>query len=163
MKKLGYILLAAALCLTAAGCSGGEASSAPLSSPAASSAVSAPVSSSAPSSDAKLQTGPGPQVVEIQGFMQENSGAEAGYEPTIRLMENGSFEFSVFLYDGISLVSGSYEDIEGEYVLTCTQSSSTGMAASDLGEIRLEKTDTGVIYHGVQAGVTGDGAVFIKQ
>ena len=120
-------------------------------------------SSSTASVNPKLDTASGPQEVKIQVFVQENSNAEEGYEPTIRLMENNSFEFMVFLYDGTALVSGSYEEGDGAYTLHCENSNMPGVSPEDLGDIELTVTDTGVTYHGSTAGVTFDGASFAKQ
>lgn len=108
-------------------------------------------------------TGPGPQVMEMEVFVQQESDAQEGYEPTIRLLENGNFELSLFLYDGVATLSGTYTEEESSYVLTVTESSAQGFAASEVDDIILEKTDDGVIYTGRQIGVTFDGAVFKAQ
>lgn len=50
-------------------------------------------------------------------FVQSDSGAEEGYEPTVRLLENGTFEFSAFCYDGTVRLTGTYTEEEDAYLL----------------------------------------------
>ena len=109
------------------------------------------------------KTGPGPQMMEMQVFVQKDSGAEEGYEPTIRLLENGNFELSLYLYDGTAILSGTYAEEGDGYVLTPAESTAQGFMASGAGEIRLTKTEGGVVYSGEQLGVTVDGAEFLAQ
>ena len=169
MKRITAIMcgLFLAASLAACGQGSGETSSASVSAGGVSSRESSVQESvpaqSGPSSSLAGKIGPGPQVMEAQVFVQKNSGAEEGYEPTIRLLENGSFEFSLYLYDGTAFLSGTYAEEGEDYVLTPTESTAQGFAASDVGEIRLSKTEGGVTYSGEQLGVTADGAEFAAE
>ena len=168
MKRIASLFcgLLLAASLTACGSPAGEPGSSGPTSGGESSAVgesSAPAESSAlvsGSTSLPGVTGPGPQLMEMKVFVQKDSGAEEGYEPTVRLLENGNFEFSLYLYDGTAFLSGTYAEEGDSYALTVTESSAQGFAASDVGEIRLTKTETGVTYSGEQIGVTCDGAEF---
>lgn len=165
-KKLGAWVGCGVLLLSLAACTEGTSSTSSgdsgktSSAPTAQATPQATPGSASSGTSLKQQTGPGPQVTKMKVFVQENSNAEEGYEPTFRLMENGNFEFSVFLYDGTALVTGTYVEGDGAYSLTCAESSMPGVSAQQLGEITLTITDTGVTYGGTTAGVTFDGASF---
>lgn len=151
---LGSLLLAASLTACAPSAQPSESSYPSLS------AASAPVQSREPVASAHNL---GPQVMEMEIFVQLNSGAEEGYEPTIRLLENGNFEFATYHYDGVVILSGTYEAIEGGYRLSPQETQAQGVMGSNLEEFTLELTDSGVIYNGPEQGVTPTGAQFEKQ
>lgn len=151
---LGSLLLVASLTACAPSNSPSESSYPSLS------AASAPVQTQEPVPSVHNL---GPQAMEMEVFVQPNSGAEEGYEPTIRLLENGSFEFASYHYDGVVILSGTYEPIEGGYRLTPQETQAQGVMGSNLEEFTLELADSGVIYNGPEQGVTPTGAEFEKQ
>lgn len=92
---------------------------------------------------------------------QQDSGAEAGYEPTITLYPDGTFALFASFYDGSATISGTYAQEGDGYVLTPTDSTAQGTAGSDVGEITLTPSGSGFAYSGGQLGATYDGAVFL--
>ena len=92
---------------------------------------------------------------------QQDSGAEAGYEPTITLYPDGTFTLFASFYDGSVTISGTYAQEGDGYVLTPTDSTAQGTAGSDVGEITLTPSGSGFAYSGGQLGATYDGAVFL--
>lgn len=92
---------------------------------------------------------------------QQDSGAEAGYEPTITLYPDGTFALFASFYDGSVTISGTYAQEGDSYVLTPTDSTAQGTAGSDVGEITLTPSGGGFAYSGGQLGATYDGAVFL--
>ena len=92
---------------------------------------------------------------------QQDSGAEAGYEPTITLYPDGTFALFASFYDGSVTISGTYAQEGDSYVLTPTDSTAQGTAGSDVGEITLKPSGSGFAYSGGQLGATYDGAVFL--
>lgn len=92
---------------------------------------------------------------------QQDSGAEAGYEPTITLYPDGTFALFASFYDGSVTISGTYAQEGDSYVLTPTDSTAQGTAGSDVGEITLTPSGSGFAYSGGQLGATYDGAVFL--
>lgn len=92
---------------------------------------------------------------------QQDSGAEAGYEPTITLYPDGTFALFASFYDGSVTISGTYAQEGDGYVLTPTDSTAQGTAGSDVGEITLTPSGSGFAYSGGQLGATYDGAVFL--
>lgn len=92
---------------------------------------------------------------------QQDSGAEAGYEPTITLYPDGTFALVASFYDGSVTISGTYAQEGDGYVLTPTDSTAQGTAGSDVGEITLTPSGGGFAYSGGQLGATYDGAVFL--
>lgn len=92
---------------------------------------------------------------------QQDSGAEAGYEPTITLYPDGTFALFASFYDGSETISGTYAQEGDGYVLTPTDSTAQGTAGSDVGEITLTPSGGGFAYSGGQLGATYDGAVFL--
>lgn len=92
---------------------------------------------------------------------QQDSGAEAGYEPTITLYSDGTFALFASFYDGSVTISGTYAQEGDGYVLTPTDSTAQGTAGSDVGEITLTPSGGGFAYSGGQLGATYDGAVFL--
>lgn len=92
---------------------------------------------------------------------QQDSGAEAGYEPTITLYPDGTFALFASFYDGSVTISGTYAQEGDGYVLTPTDSTAQGTAGSDVGEITLTPSGGGFAYSGGQLGATYDGAVFL--
>lgn len=92
---------------------------------------------------------------------QQDSGAEAGYEPTITLYPDGTFTLFASFYDGSVTISGTYAQEGDGYVLTPTDSTAQGTAGSDVGEITLTPSGGGFAYSGGQLGATYDGAVFL--
>lgn len=92
---------------------------------------------------------------------QQDSGAEAGYEPTITLYPDGTFALFASFYDGSVTISGTYAQEGDGYVLTPTDSTAQGTAGSNVGEITLTPSGGGFAYSGGQLGATYDGAVFL--
>ena len=92
---------------------------------------------------------------------QQDSGAEAGYEPTITLYPDGTFALFASFYDGSVTISGTYAQEGDSYVLTPTDSTAQGTAGSDVGEITLTPSGGGFAYSGGQLGATYDRAVFL--
>ena len=92
---------------------------------------------------------------------QQDSGAEAGYEPTITLYPDGTFALFASFYDGSVTISGTYAQEGDGYVLTPTDSTAQGTAGSDVGEITLTPSGSGFAYSGGPLGATYDGAVFL--
>ena len=92
---------------------------------------------------------------------QQDSGAEAGYEPTITLYPDGTFALFASFYDGSVTISGTYAQEGDGYVLTPTDSTAQGTAGSNVGEITLTPSGSGFAYSGGQLGATYDGAVFL--
>lgn len=92
---------------------------------------------------------------------QQDSGAEAGYEPTITLYPDGTFALFASFYDGSVTISGTYAQEGDGYVLIPTDSTAQGTAGSDVGEITLTPSGGGFAYSGGQLGATYDGAVFL--
>lgn len=92
---------------------------------------------------------------------QQDSGAEAGYEPTITLYPDGTFTLFASFYDGSVTISGTYAQEGDGYVLIPTDSTAQGTAGSDVGEITLTPSGGGFAYSGGQLGATYDGAVFL--
>lgn len=165
LKRLVALLCGVLLAafLTACG-SRGEAGNSPAvsekakvsweeSSPDSRAASKAETLSSQPESEAS-------QAGEALTFVQKESGAEAGYEPTVRLFPDGTFTFSVYLYDGTATLTGVYTDKGDDYLLTVTESTAQGFAAGTAGEICFTKAGESVFYSGEQLGVTADGAEF---
>lgn len=174
MKRRILVLccgLAMALTLTACGGTQGNTSSA-----GESQAVetSSQVESSQPQLKPEPRTAEIPQesqqeesastgAAEVLALVQEESGAEAGYEPRITLFEDGTFQFFVCYYDGTSTVSGTYVENGGAYVLTPTGDTAQGTGASGAGEMELTPSGEGYVYSGEQRGLTCDGAVFLSE
>ena len=98
---------------------------------------------------------------ESSVLTQQDSGAEAGYEPTITLYPDGTFALFASFYDGSVTISGTYAQEGDGYVLTPTDSTAQGTAGSDVGEITLTPSGGGFAYSGGQLGATYDGAVFL--
>ena len=155
----GALLLAGALVACGAG-QGGE--SAPQTAVGSGAEQSfAPSEGEAPASSVPVQTSPAPRQMKELVFVQSDSGAEEGYEPTVRLLENGTFEFSAFCYDGTVRLTGTYTEEEDAYLLKPVATSAPeGAVGSELTEIRLEKAEGSVLYSGGSLGVTYDGAIF---
>ena len=103
-----------------------------------------------------------PSLVSSQAeSSQQDSGAEAGDEPTITLYPDGTFALFASFYDGSVTISGTYAQEGDGYVLTPTDSTAQGTAGSDVGEITLTPSGGGFAYSGGQLGATYDGAVFL--
>ena len=169
MKRLTAFSLAAALVLSLTACGGENPTAGTESQPSL-------VSSQAESSqqESAQQATPQPRQAEpSQGesassaaegalvLTQQDSGAEAGYEPTITLYPDGTFALFASFYDGSVTISGTYAQEGDGYVLTPTDSTAQGTAGSDVGEITLTPSGGGFAYSGGQLGATYDGAVFL--
>lgn len=168
-RRVCLMLCGAALALALAAC-GGENPT------AGAESQSSLVSSQAESSqqESSQQATPQPRQAEpSQGesassaaegalvLTQQDSGAEAGYEPTITLYPDGTFALFASFYDGSVTISGTYAQEGDGYVLTPTDSTAQGTAGSDVGEITLTPSGSGFAYSGGQLGATYDGAVFL--
>ena len=94
---------------------------------------------------------------------QQDSGAEAGYEPAFTLYPDGTFELFASFYDGTATITGTYVQQDGSYVLTPRESTAQGVAGSELGEMVLAPVQEGWAYSGGQLGITYDGAVFASS
>ena len=79
------------------------------------------------------------------------------------LYQDGSFQLAATFYDGTALITGTYTQEEGVYVLAPTESTSQGVAGSDVGEMRLSPSGEGYTYSGGQLGLTFDGASFLPE
>lgn len=168
-RRVCLMLCGAALALALAACGGENPTAGTESQPSL-------VSSQAESSqqESSQQATPQPRQAEpSQGesassaaegalvLTQQDSGAEAGYEPTITLYPDGTFALFASFYDGSVTISGTYAQEGDGYVLTPTDSTAQGTAGSDVGEITLTPSGGGFAYSGGQLGATYDGAVFL--
>lgn len=168
-RRVCLTLCGAALALALAACGGANPTAGAESQPSL-------VSSQAESSqqESSVQATPQPRQAEpSQGesassaaegalvLTQQDSGAEAGYEPTITLYPDGTFALFASFYDGSVTISGTYAQEGDGYVLTPTDSTAQGTAGSDVGEITLTPSGSGFAYSGGQLGATYDGAVFL--
>lgn len=168
-RRVCLTLCGAALALALAACGGANPTAGTESQPSL-------VSSQAESSqqESSQQATPQPRQAEpSQGesassaaegalvLTQQDSGAEAGYEPTITLYPDGTFALFASFYDGSATISGTYAQEGDGYVLTPTDSTAQGTAGSDVGEITLTPSGSGFAYSGGQLGATYDGAVFL--
>lgn len=168
-RRVCLMLCGAALALALAACGGANPTAGTESQPSL-------VSSQAESSqqESSGQATPQPRQAEpSQGesassaaegalvLTQQDSGAEAGYEPTITLYPDGTFALFASFYDGSVTISGTYAQEGDGYVLTPTDSTAQGTAGSDVGEITLTPSGSGFAYSGGQLGATYDGAVFL--
>lgn len=168
-RRVCLMLCGAALALALAACGGANPTAGTESQPSL-------VSSQAESSqqESSGQATPQPRQAEpSQGesassaaegalvLTQQDSGAEAGYEPTITLYPDGTFALFASFYDGSVTISGTYAQEGDGYVLTPTDSTAQGTAGSDVGEITLTPSGGGFAYSGGQLGATYDGAVFL--
>ena len=66
---------------------------------------------------------------------QQDSGAEAGYEPTITLYPDGTFALFASFYDGSVTISGTYAQEGDGYVLTPTDSTAQARLAATWGRL----------------------------
>lgn len=123
IRKVGLILcgLMVTLALTACGAQGQGESSSAVESQASESV------SQAESSQPELKPEPRTmdeaseesQEREVESsqeslvLVQEDSGAEAGYEPTFTLSDDGTFELFVSFYDGTATITGTYTEQGG--------------------------------------------------
>ena len=168
-RRVCLTLCGAALALALAACGGANPTAGTESQPSL-------VSSQAESSqqESSQQATPQPRQAEpSQGesassaaegalvLTQQDSGAEAGYEPTITLYPDGTFALFASFYDGSVTISGTYAQEGDGYVLTPADSTAQGTAGSDVGEITLTPSGSGFAYSGGQLGATYDGAVFL--
>ncbi len=173
IRKVGWILcgLMVTLALTACGAPGQGGSSSPVESQAAPSV--SPVESSQPEQEPESSVAARSSVESQEGevessqealvLVQEDSGAEAGYEPTFTLAEDGTFELFVSFYDGTATITGTYTEQGGSYLLTPHESTAQGAMGSDVGEMTLTPEGEGYVYSGGQLGVIFDGAVFMPS
>ena len=167
MKKRLYALLGACLlglCLSACGGQDEVSSAAPQSQE---SQAALPQSQSlpeeSPASEAPASSGEQSAQEAVLVLVQQDSGAEAGYEPTLTLYQDGSFQLAATFYDGTALITGTYTQEGGAYVLAPTESTAQGVAGSDVGEMRLSPSGEGYTYSGGQLGLTFDGASFLPE
>ncbi|MFQ6893122.1 MAG: hypothetical protein ACLRS7_13120 [Acutalibacter sp.] len=172
MKKRLYALLCAcllSLCLSACGGQDEVSSAAPQSQeseaapPQSQSLPEESPASEAPASSGAQSEGEQSAQEAALVLVQQDSGAEAGYEPTLTLYQDGSFQLAATFYDGTALITGTYTQEEGVYVLAPTESTAQGVAGSDVGEMRLSPSGEGYTYSGGQLGLTFDGASFLPE
>lgn len=172
MKKRLYALLCAcllSLCLSACGGQDEVSSAAPQSQeseaapPQSQSLPEESPASEAPASSGAQSEGEQSSQEAALVLVQQDSGAEAGYEPTLTLYQDGSFQLAATFYDGTVLITGTYTQEEGAYVLAPTESTAQGVAGSDVGEMRLSPSGEGYTYSGGQLGLTFDGASFLPE
>lgn len=134
-------------------------------------ASSAPAASQAPAASSALEESPAPAPAESASsaaperavaleLVQQDSGAQAGYEPRVTLYEDGGFSFYAAFYDGSATITGTYAQADGGYVLSPADTTAQGVAGSDVGEMTLSPCQGGYAYGGGQLGLTFDGAVF---
>ena len=171
-KRIQAALLALALLLGLAACNGQEEASPPASQSQVSSAGSQEEPSSQSPTPRSGEGEPSSQVESVpeeepaqEGLVlvQQESGAEAGYEPTITLYPDGTFALAAAFYDGTAQITGTYVSQDGGYVLTPTDSTAQGVAGSDVGEMGLTPSGEGYTYSGGQLGLTFDGASFLPE
>ena len=169
MKKRLYALLCACLlglCLSACGGQDEVSSAAPQSQeseaapPQSQSLPEESPASEAPASSGAQSEGEQSAQEAALVLVQQDSGAEAGYEPTLTLYQDGSFQLA---YDGTALITGTYTQEGGAYVLAPTESTAQGVAGSDVGEMRLSPSGESYTYSGGQLGLTFDGASFLPE
>ncbi len=172
MKKRLYALLGACLlglCLSACGGQDEVSSAAPQSQesqaalPQSQSLPEESPASEAPASSGAQSEGEQSAQEAVLVLVQQDSGAEAGYEPTLTLYQDGSFQLAATFYDGTALITGTYTQEGGAYVLAPTESTAQGVAGSDVGEMRLSPSGEGYTYSGGQLGLTFDGASFLPE
>lgn len=172
MKKRLYALLCAcllSLCLSACGGQDEVSSAAPQSQeseaapPQSQSLPEESPASEAPASSGAQSEGEQSSQEAVLVLVQQDSGAEAGYEPTLTLYQDGSFQLAATFYDGTALITGTYIQEGGAYVLAPTESTAQGVAGSDVGEMRLSPSGEGYTYSGGQLGLTFDGASFLPE
>ena len=172
MKKRLYALLCAcllSLCLSACGGQDEVSSAAPQSQesqaapPQSQSLPEESPASEAPASSGAQSEGEQSAQEAALVLVQQDSGAEAGYEPTLTLYQDGSFQLAATFYDDAAPTTGTYTQEEGVYVLAPTESTSQGVAGSDVGEMRLSPSGEGYTYSGGQLGLTFDGASFLPE
>lgn len=172
MKKRLYALLCAcllSLCLSACGGQDEVSSAAPQSQeseaapPQSQSLPEESPASEAPASSGAQSEGEQSAQEAALVLVQQDSGAEAGYEPTLTLYQDGSFQLAATFYDGTALITGTYIQEGGAYVLAPTESTAQGVAGSDVGEMRLSPSGEGYTYSGGQLGLTFDGASFLPE
>ena len=96
-------------------------------------------------------------------LVQQDSGAEAGYEPTFTLNSDGTFSLFVAFYDGTATITGTYTAQDNGYVLTPEESTAQGVMGSEAGEMTLTQEGAGYTYSGSQLGLIYDGAVFLPS
>lgn len=150
-RRVCLTLCGAALALALAACGGANPTAGAESQPSL-------VSSQAESSQGESASSAAEGALVLT---QQDSGAEAGYEPTITLYPDGTFALFASFYDGSVTISGTYAQEGDGYVLTPTDSTAQGTAGSDVGEITLTPSGGGFAYSGGQLGATYDGAVFL--
>lgn len=90
-------------------------------------------------------------------------GRRRATTPTLTLYQDGSFQLAATFYDGTALITGTYTQEGGAYVLAPTESTAQGVAGSDVGEMRLSPSGEGYTYSGGQLGLTFDGASFLPE
>lgn len=172
MKKRLYAFLCACLlglCLSACGGQDEVPSAAPQSQESeAAPPQSQSLPEESPASEAPASSGAQSEREQsaqeaVLVLVQQDSGAEAGYEPTLTLYQDGSFQLAATFYDGTALITGTYTQEEGAYVLAPTESTAQGVAGSDVGEMRLSPSGEGYTYSGGQLGLTFDGASFLPE
>lgn len=172
MKKRLYALLGACLlglCLSACGGQDEVSSAAPQSQeseaapPQSQSLPEESPASEAPASSGAQSEGEQSAQEAALVLVQQDFGAEAGYEPTLTLYQDGSFQLAATFYDGTALITGTYIQEGGAYVLAPTESTAQGVAGSDVGEMRLSPSGEGYTYSGGQLGLTFDGASFLPE
>lgn len=169
LKKIGCFLFGMMLLMGMAACGGQEETSSTVESQAAVSTLEE--ESSQPVLRPEPRTMEAPPVEEgdtavadgqetVLELSQQESGAEAGYEPRVTLYADGTFEMFASFYDGAATISGNYTQEGDGYVLTPTESTAQGVMGSDVGEMTFSPEEQGYAYSGDQLGLTYDGAVF---
>ena len=172
MKKRLYAVLGACLlglCLSACGGQDEVSRAAPQSQesqaalPQSQSLPEESPASEAPASSGAQSEGEQSAQEAVLVLVQQDSGAEPGHAPPLTLYQDGSFQLAATFYDGTALITGTYTQEEGAYVLAPTESTAQGVAGSDVGEMRLSPSGEGYTYSGGQLGLTFDGASFLPE
>lgn len=104
---------------------------------------------------------------EVTDFTAEKvDGKSAEYEGDdgiLNLEADGTFILKPRMYDGYPEITGTYTESSGEYVLSPKETNAQNIELSEYGEMRLEITDSGVIYRGNEVGELKDGSeLYIK-
>ena len=127
MKKQLYALLCACLlglCLSACGGQDGVPSAAPQSQeseaapPQSQSLPEESPASEAPASSGAQSEGEQSSQEAVLVLVQQDSGAEAGYEPTLTLYQDGSFQLAATFFFNDTATTEIYTQEGGAYVLT---------------------------------------------
>ena len=78
------------------------------------------------------------------GFGAAGFRGGGGLRAHLTLYQDGSFQLAATFYDGTALITGTYTQEGGAYVLAPPESTAQGVAGSDVGEMRLSPSGGGL-------------------